>query len=90
MFILITYDISSNKRRAKIEKLLSSFGFRVNYSVFEFNISKTYYKQLLKEIKMLSKKSDNIRIYIQNRDTINKSFTLNGKNSPFEFNNGYI
>ena len=90
MFILIAYDISSTKRRVKVEKLLSSFGFRVNYSLFEFNISKTKYKILLNKLKELSNREDNIRIYIQTLESIKKSFVLNSKIKPFEFENGYI
>ena len=90
MYILITYDISQTKRRTKVEKLLSSYGFRVNYSVFELNISKVKYRDMLKSLKNLAKKEDNIRVYIQNQDSIKKSFVLNSDLAPFEFEDGYI
>jgi len=38
MIVVIAYDIKSNKRRKKIEKLLKDHGQRINYSVFECNI----------------------------------------------------
>ena len=90
MYILITYDTSQTKRRTKVEKLLSSYGFRVNYSVFELNISKVKYRDVLKSLKNLAKKEDNIRVYIQNQDSIKKSFVLNSGLAPFEFEDGYI
>ncbi len=90
MFLIITYDISETTRRNKISNLLSSYGFRVNYSVFEFNISKFKYQIMINELQKISKKEDNIRIYIQTKETIRKSFILNSKNRPFEFDDGYI
>ena len=90
MFILITYDISQTKRRTKVEKLLSSYGFRANYSVFELNISRVKYNTMLVDLKNLAKKEDNIRVYIQTVQSIKKSFILNSEKSPFEFEDGYI
>ena len=34
-FVLIIYDISDNKRRNNMVKILSSYGFRVQKSAFE-------------------------------------------------------
>ena len=35
-FYVVTYDISDDKRRNQVVKLLESLGTRMNYSVFEF------------------------------------------------------
>ena len=73
------YDIADNKRRRRIEKILSSYGNRVNYSVFEITASKSKLDLIVKEMKTIYKKNvDNIRIYILNKDVIKKSFCLNG------------
>ena len=37
--ILISYDISKNKKRTKFAKYLSKFGHRLQYSVFEIENS---------------------------------------------------
>lgn len=37
--ILISYDISNDKKRAKFAKYLSKFGHRIQYSVFEIENS---------------------------------------------------
>ena len=50
-FYLIMYDISDNKRRIKVEKLLSSYGYRVNYSVFECIISAKVLEKIVQELK---------------------------------------
>ena len=46
--VLIIYDISSNKRRTKMAKLLESYGFRVQRSAFEAVVSMPEYLKLLK------------------------------------------
>ncbi|QBH13166.1 CRISPR-associated endonuclease Cas2 [Desulfobacter hydrogenophilus] len=38
--VVVAYDISSNKRRNTLVKLLRGYGVRVNYSVFECRIGK--------------------------------------------------
>ncbi len=76
MNLLITYDISDDKKRRKVEKLLSSYGYRVNYSVFEIEITKSTYTKLLAKLKELTNKEDNIRVYILNKEVLSKSFVL--------------
>ena len=91
MQVLIAYDITNDKRRRKVEKLLSSYGIRVNYSVFELTITKTQYKTILKELlKQSSKKEDNIRIYHFNQATIKNSFVLHSNKKVFEYEELYF
>ena len=73
------YDISDTKVRNKVEKLLSSFGYSVNYSVFEIDITKSKFKYICGKLIKLTSKNDNIRIYILNKDVIKNSFTLHQK-----------
>jgi len=42
---IISYDITSNKLRRKIAKELENYGIRVQYSVFECDISKAKLKE---------------------------------------------
>ena len=44
-------------------KLLSSYGNRVQKSAFEARLNKKQYARLLRDIKKLMKKDDNVRIY---------------------------
>ena len=39
MFVVVTYDISDNKRRLHVSNELENFGLRVNLSVFECHLS---------------------------------------------------
>jgi CRISPR-associated endonuclease Cas2 len=43
---VISYDISSNKLRRKIEKALKNFGTRIQYSVFHCDADKEQLKRI--------------------------------------------
>ena len=91
MHLLITYDIVSDKRRRKIDKLLSEYGFRVNYSVFELEITPQVYRILRQKLQELMQKRDSVRIYRQSRETIQKSEELNPVLShPFAMEESYV
>ena len=61
--VLIIYDIISNKHRVKMAKLLSGYGMRVQKSAFEARMNKNQYARLLRDIKAVLEKDDNVRIY---------------------------
>ena len=64
MIIIVAYDISSDRRRTKMEKLLKDYGQRVNYSVFECDIEKAFYPELIKKTRdIISKKDDRVLFY---------------------------
>jgi len=91
MYLLITYDITSDKRRRKLDKLLSEYGFRVNFSVFELEVDTKTYKHLLEKLPTFMKERDSIRIYRHTRDTIANSHELNPKLShPFSKEESYV
>ena len=47
---LISYDISSDKRRGRIAKRMENYGRRIQYSVFECDIDEKRFKKLYAEI----------------------------------------
>ena len=64
MLILISYDISDDKKRTKLAKKLKDFGPRVQYSVFEADVKKQELEKLknvLDDIKL--ENGDSIRMY---------------------------
>lgn len=64
MTVIVAYDVSSDRRRAKIEKLLKDYGQRVNYSVFECDIEKAFYPELRKKTSFLiNRKEDRVLFY---------------------------
>lgn len=68
MYILLTYDVSKEdsgeKRLRKVAKLCEKYGMRVQYSVFECEITPEKEKILIDSLlKIINKSKDTIRIY---------------------------
>ena len=63
MFVLIIYDITSNKKRVKLARLLQGYGFRVQKSAFEAVIVQSRYEKLLKVLPKYASGEDSIKIY---------------------------
>ena len=69
MMLLITYDVStitdSGKRRlAKVARLCSNYGQRVQNSVFECDLDNAKYVEFKgKLLKLIDEKQDSLRIY---------------------------
>ena len=86
MNYLITYDIEDNKRRKKISDLLEGYGYRVNYSVFEFFLTKKELNEIVSQAKeILNKKTDSFRVYRICESCLQKSFEICKKADVFEF-----
>ena len=63
-FYLLAYDISDDKRRAKIAKLMESLGERVQGSVFEAYLDAAELEKILKKSeKIMKMEEDSLRIY---------------------------
>lgn len=65
MFVLISYDITDNRRRLKLAELLLDFGAeRVQYSVFECFITQQNLVTLTRRIEgLIEETEDSVRIY---------------------------
>ncbi len=65
MYFVISYDIQNNTRRTKIHDVLKNYGERIQYSVFECNISRKEYKELRRKLEPLIdiEETDSIRFY---------------------------
>jgi CRISPR-associated protein Cas2 len=64
MKYLVAYDISDNKRRRKIFKLLKGFGYNIQKSVFEIPIDNQTIINILKtEIEKIINKDEDV-VYI--------------------------
>jgi CRISPR-associated protein Cas2 len=64
-FYLIAYDISSDKRRAKVHKTLSGYGHWTQYSLFECFLTEKQYIQLRRQLEQhLEESQDSVRFYI--------------------------
>jgi len=64
MKYILAYDISNNQRRRRVTKLMESYGYRVQESVFEAFLSKADLKELRERLtNEINAKEDSIRIY---------------------------
>lgn len=63
MFSLITYDIESDKLRTKVAKVLEGHGERVQYSVFECNLTKPQLQKLKKRLAGIMKKAPDEEVW---------------------------
>lgn len=64
MFVVISYDISEDKRRTKIHSLLKSYGQWMQYSLFECDLTKAQYVKLRdRASKLIKPETDSIRFY---------------------------
>lgn len=63
-FYVVAYDVSDDKRRAKVVKVLQKYGKRINLSVFECMLSDSQFKNLKESImKVSDRKNDHILVY---------------------------
>ena len=64
MFLVISYDISEDKRRTKIHKILKSYGQWMQFSVFECELTDAQYAKLRSRLsKLIKPDEDSIRFY---------------------------
>lgn len=64
-FVVIAYDITSDKRRRKVENAVKKYGGRVNLSVFECMLTESQLGKLKEDIlKIVNSKTDQVAYYI--------------------------
>lgn len=63
-FFIVAYDISSDKRRNKVHKVLSGFGQWTQFSLFELFLTDKEYILLQNKLeKILNTEKDSVRFY---------------------------
>jgi len=76
-FLLISYDISDDRRRTKAMKTLEDFGKRVQYSVFECLLAPEEFQKLHKRLKPLAREAqDSIRVYFIGADEVGRILVI--------------
>ena len=64
MFFIVTYDIADDRRRKKLSDVLSDFGDRVQYSVFECLMGMEELNRMTDRIAaVIDAEQDGVRIY---------------------------
>lgn len=83
-FIVIAYDVESDKRRRQVAKLLEAVGKRVNKSVFECFISETQLAKLKRGIDKRLTRYDCVLYYILCRACIERIDRQGATGVPIE------
>ena len=60
--LIIFYDISNDKIRTKIVKLLDSYGIRIQKSVYSLNVSNMQYKEIKRKLNYYTINTDSVII----------------------------
>lgn len=63
MRLAVTYDISENRIRTRVFKILEKYGAWKQYSVFELEIDEIQQLRLENEIKSQIEDGDKVRVY---------------------------
>ncbi len=64
MHVVVTYDISEDKRRTKVHSVLKSYGQWMQFSVFECSLSETEYAKLRRRLaRLIRPEEDSVRFY---------------------------
>ena len=92
MFLLVVYDIPDNRRRLAIDKILSSYGVRVNFSVFEVTAKTKTHMMILREklLTTIDIEEDSVRIYPMDKKTAAEAEELGKRRQPFVQESGYV
>lgn len=76
-FLVVSYDIPSDRRRIKVMKTLEGFGTRVQYSVFECNLKPREIDNLRKRLKkLIIEEEDSIRFYFLGAEDVKRILRL--------------
>ncbi|MBR9910615.1 MAG: CRISPR-associated endonuclease Cas2 [Gammaproteobacteria bacterium] len=60
---VLCYDISSNKKRRRVARILENEASRVQFSVFETRITNRALEKLVSRVEALLDKGDTLRVY---------------------------
>ena len=88
MLTVFSYDVSENRRRRKIARLLEDAATRVQYSVFEVRMTRRQAEALAQRLAAHLGEGDSLRVYVIGHDGERRS-RVYGDATPFESAEGY-
>jgi len=88
MLTVFSYDVSEDRRRRKIARLLEDASTRVQYSVFETRMTRVRAEALGQRLAAMLGEGDSLRVYVIGHDGERRS-RVYGDGAPFESDEGY-
>ncbi len=83
--VLISYDITSDRRRTKVARLLEGYGDRVQYSVFEVTVSGQQLENIIESVTdLINLEKDSVRFYNLCAACSKKAIVVGPSDYPFE------
>ena len=65
MFVVVCYDIPDDKRRSRVRKILEGYGYRVQKSVFECEVTGQLNAKMRSRVtRVIDPADDSVRYYI--------------------------
>lgn len=84
MLVVVSYDITNNKRRSKVCNELKNYGEHVQYSVIDCEISRVQFRKLQSDLyRIIDKRQDSIRYYFLCQKCIDKIIIQGKKSTEF-------
>ncbi len=84
MFVVVTYDISDEKRLRRVAKEMENWGERVQKSVFECDFDEKNFSRMRKRLrKLINMQEDSIRFYFLCK-TCREKIQVDGKGKLYE------
>jgi CRISPR-associated protein Cas2 len=77
LYLVIAYDTPSDRRRAKLAKLLKAFGERRQYSVFEARLKREQWARLKGELgKLVDPDEDVLAVYFLSPEALERTWRI--------------
>ncbi len=83
-YMVVSYDISDDRKRGKVANLLEDYGRRVQYSVFECRLKDKTLDEMVGKLKPFGEGGDSIRIYQICGSCLKKVILLGRAEAPEE------
>jgi CRISPR-associated protein Cas2 len=82
----VVYDITLDKERGQVDKILKGFGFRIQESVFECRLNKRGKEDLIAKLQKLDIQTGFVKVYRLEYSSRNE---IIGKKDDNDIDNGY-
>ncbi|MGB9861547.1 MAG: CRISPR-associated endonuclease Cas2 [Candidatus Bipolaricaulaceae bacterium] len=84
-YVVVAYDISDDRRRERVAKILEGYGERVQYSVFECRLDRMQYLRLRHKLEeVIDRESDMISFYFLCETDVQRIERIGGGPPRFE------
>lgn len=81
----VCYDLSDDRERRRVDRLLKGYGFRAQKSVFECRLTRTQKQLLLDALQKLALTTGHVRVYRLQAESVPRIFGKKPENPDENF-----